>query len=254
MRASAVVIPGRRWRTPVKGFPAWLAARVRGEVEIIRGITAAATEAGVDEILGRGGLHRLASRAPPPAAATVGSRGGDAGVGRGRRAGPLPDARKVEDREATGAGPNRSRSADHIVADHALHHAPRELVLDLLDQLRHGTPVRLVRRHRRRGRRTGRVGLASRLVVPITMVAGIKAGDVGGITAGRRWCLENGGGGGGSGGGSAGDPFLAVSAGGGGAVVGAGSTAGAGPPVIAGAGALGGGRPHRGRTVRSLDL
>lgn len=62
-----IISIGNRW-SPVERFPAGSTAGVGGEVEIVRRIPSAATEATVGEILGEDGLYRLASGAPPSGA------------------------------------------------------------------------------------------------------------------------------------------------------------------------------------------
>lgn len=144
MWAPAAFIRGR-CRVAVEGLAAGLAAGVGGEVEVVGGVAASAAEAGVGEVLGGGGLDGLAAGAAPGAAAAVGGGcGGEVGGGGG--AGPLADAMEVEDGETAGAGPDRGGAADHVVADHALDRAPRELILDLLHELRHRPGLRRCRR------------------------------------------------------------------------------------------------------------
>lgn len=122
----------------LEGLGAGLAAGVRGEEEVVGGLAAAPAEAGVSEVTGRDGLHGLA-----PGAAPGGGRVGRVGGG-SRGARPLADAGKVEDGEAAAAGPHGRRPPHHVVADHTLHRPPRQLVLDLLHQLRHRPPRHLV--------------------------------------------------------------------------------------------------------------
>lgn len=139
----------------LEGLGAGLAAGVRREEEIVGWLAAAPAEAGVGELARGDGVHGLA-----PGAAPGGVRVGRVGGGR-RGARPLADAGEVEDGEAAAAGPHRRRPPHHVVADHALHRPPRQLVLDLLHQLRH-RPIsprrRLRRRHTRSAGAAARVG------------------------------------------------------------------------------------------------
>ena len=113
--SSIVVVLGRGG---AEGLGAGLAARVRGEEEVVGGIAALAAEAGVRDVARRDGVHGLAPRAAP---------GGVGGVGDGGRgARPPADAGEVEDGVAAGAGP------DGVVADYALHRASGQLVLHQL--------------------------------------------------------------------------------------------------------------------------
>lgn len=129
---SIITLGGRLWL--LKRLGAGLPARVGREEEIVGRIPSAPAEAGVVEVAGGSGEHGLA-----PGAAPGGGRGGLGGaIGDGSRgARPLADAGEVEDGVAAAAGPDGRRPPHHVVADHALHRAPRQLVLDLLHQLRH---------------------------------------------------------------------------------------------------------------------
>lgn len=134
MRAPVVAITKILWLASTERFPAWLAARMRRDEEIIGRIPPAAAETCIGEVFGCDVLHRLAPRTTPPAA--TGFRCRDSGVlCGGGGAGPLADAVEVEDGEAAPARPDRGRSPYHVVANHALHGATGELVLDLLHQL-----------------------------------------------------------------------------------------------------------------------
>lgn len=148
---------GTRGFHPLERLGAGLATGVGREVVVVWGFSPAAAEAGVGEVACGGGVHELAPRAAPGGGGGVCSRGC---VGRRSwRAHPLADAREVEDGEAAVAGPDGRRPPHHVVADHALHRAAGELVLDLLHELRHGPIAPNCRCHRRRRRRsrTGRV-------------------------------------------------------------------------------------------------
>ena len=129
-----------------EGLGAGLPARVWGEEEVARGIPASAAEAGVGDVASRDVLHGLA-----PGAAPGGGRVGGVGDG-GRGARPLANAGEVEDGEAAAAGPHGRRPPHHVVADHALHRPPGQLVLDLLNQLRHRPAPRRSCRRGVRGR------------------------------------------------------------------------------------------------------
>lgn len=151
----------------LEGLGAGLAAGVRREEEIVGWLAAAPAEAGVGELARGDGVHGLA-----PGAAPGGVRVGRVGGGR-RGARPLADAGEVEDGEAAAAGPHRRRPPHHVVADHALHRPPRQLVLDLLHQLRH-RPIsprrRLRRRHTRRRRRGGTGRSGRRMLLPLLLL------------------------------------------------------------------------------------
>jgi hypothetical protein len=143
---------GAKGFRPLKRLGAGLAAGVGSEEVVVGGLSPAPTEAGVCQIAGRGVIHGLASRTAPGRRVGVRCRGGVGGGCRGAH--PLANAGEVEDGEAAVAGPDGRRPPNHVVADHALHRAAGELVLDLLHQLRH-RPIAPSRRrgHRRRGRR-----------------------------------------------------------------------------------------------------
>lgn len=161
----------------LEGLGAGLAAGVRREEEIVGWLAAAPAEAGVGELARGDGVHGLA-----PGAAPGGVRVGRVGGGR-RGARPLADAGEVEDGEAAAAGPHRRRPPHHVVADHALHRPPRQLVLDLLHQLRH-RPIsprrRLRRRHTRRRRRGGTGRSGRRMLLPLLLLRSILRGRIGG--------------------------------------------------------------------------
>lgn len=117
----------------IQRLAAGFAAGVGGDVEVIGGIPVATAEAKVGKIFRLDGLNRLATRAAPR-----GSGGGSGGRGvvtGGGRASPLADAVQMEEGVAAGAGPDRRRSPNVIIADHALDGATGELILDLLDEL-----------------------------------------------------------------------------------------------------------------------
>lgn len=120
--------------TAIQWLAAGFAAGVSGEVEVIGGIPPAAAEAKVGKIFRLDSLNRLATRATP--GSSSGGGAGSRGVITGsRRASPLADAVKMEKRVAARAGPDRRRSPDVIIANHALNGAAGELILDFLNEL-----------------------------------------------------------------------------------------------------------------------
>lgn len=165
---------GAKGFRPLEGLGAGLAAGVGCEEMVVGGISLAPAEAGVGEVAGQGGVHGLTPRAAPGEGGGVCCRGCVGGGGRGAH--PLADAREVEYGETTAAGPDGRRPPHHVVADHALHRAAGELVLDLLHQLRHRPIAPSLHRRRRRcvltgrGRRRGSRPLRRRTAATVSCV------------------------------------------------------------------------------------
>jgi hypothetical protein len=128
----SILILGGRLRI-LQRLGAGLTTGVGREEVIVGRLPSAPAEAGVGELAGGGGHDGLAPRAAPGGGRS-GLHGGVGDGGRGAR--PLADAGEVEDGVAAAAGPDGCGPPHHVVADHALHRAPRQLVLDLLYQLR----------------------------------------------------------------------------------------------------------------------